>query len=324
MTAVRYEIATDLAPVREEILGLIEQCTRAEGHRPVGEHKYVHLITGSGGWTGVLARREGALVGYAHLRWNPDGARPRLAAEAVVLPGQDREAIARRLVDEVCALAGRAGGGAVWLWVHRVLDPAQTLAARLGFRVQRELAFMTRPLHAAPEATLPPGVILRAYRPGEDDEEFLRVNNAAFAGHPENGGWTAGTLAQRRALDWFAPEDVLTAWRGEELVGFHWTKWHGHEGEEAPAHDPVGEVYVLAVDPAAHGTGLGRVLLRAGLAHLRDRGCRLAVLYVDCASAPAVALYRSEGFVEAYHEVCFEREVSPSPAQPAVDLLRPA
>ncbi|HWH32762.1 MAG TPA: mycothiol synthase [Egibacteraceae bacterium] len=325
MPPVRYEIATELRqPVLAEILALIEHCTRVEGHRPVGEHKYAHLLGAPGGWTGVLARRADELVGYAHLRWNPAGDGPRLAAEVVVHPGEDRDEVARHLVEEVRALLARAGGGVLWLWVHRVQDAATTLAARMGFSIQRELAFMTRRLAAAPEWRVPDGVTVRPYRPGPDDAALLRVNNAAFAGHPENGGWTAATLEQRRSLDWFDPAGVLLAWRGERLLGFHWTKWHGHDSDEVPVHEPVGEVYVLAVDPVAHGTGLGRLLLRAGLAHLHGRGCRVAVLYVDAASGPALALYRSEGFVEEYREVCYEAVVPPEPAQPAVDLLRPA
>jgi mycothiol synthase len=113
------------------------------------------------------------------------------------------------------------------------------------------------------------------------------------------------------------------AWRGQRLLGFHWTKWHAHDSEEMPAHEPVGEVYVLAVHPEAQGLGLGRALLAAGLAHLYDRGCRLAVLYVDCSSSAAVALYRSAGFTVEYREVCYQDEVPARVEPSAADLLRP-
>jgi mycothiol synthase len=119
------------------------------------------------------------------------------------------------------------------------------------------------------------------------------------------------------------------AWRSaegdaEQLLGFHWTKWHSHDSDEVPAHEPVGEVYVLAVHPRAQGLGLGRALLEAGLAHLYDRDCRLAVLYVDCADAAAVRLYESSGFGLAYREVCYETEVDAHVDGPGTDLARPA
>ena len=310
--------------VLDEILELIEAATRIEGHRPVGEHKYAHLKVGARNWVGVMAYDGHRLIGYAHTRWNPAGDRPRVAVEVVVHPDWYGSDVARTLLTETRSVLARAGGGLMYLWVHRVQDARGTLAARLGFEVQRELAFMTLPMpERHPDVPLPPDTVLRPYR-DEDEREFLRVNNAAFAGHPENGGWDSAEFADRRAREWFDPDGLLMAWRGERLLGFHWTKWHAHDTDEVPAHEPVGEVYVLAVDPAAHGLGLGRALLVAGLQHLYDRGCREAVLYVDCASTAAVRLYESEGFRTAYREVCYQDWVAAAPTQPAHDLLRPA
>jgi mycothiol synthase len=312
--------AATLAAVRE----LVDDCTRIEGHRPVGEHKYAHLAVGAPGWTGALAFDGSRLVGYAHLRWNASGHPHRMAVEVVVHPQwrSDDSSIARRLLEATRAVMASAGGGVLFLWVHRVEDARATLAARMGFAVQRELAFMRRDLDEAPAPVpLPEGVVLRAYRPEVDDEALLAVNNAAFAAHPENGGWDVDELAARRARDWFDPDDVLMAWRGTELVGFHWTKWHGHDSDEVPAHEPVGEVYVLAVAPSAQGLGLGRALLVAGLRHLHGRRCRQAVLYVDCASEGAVRLYQRHGFATAYREVCYVDDVPPARA---ADLDRPA
>lgn len=322
---IRVELRSNLdQEVLDEILELIEWTTAIEGHPPVGEHKYSHLAVGAKAWVGVLARDDGRLVGYAHTRWNPAGATPRMAAEAVVHPDYHQSPVAQQLLEEARSVLARAGGGVFFLWVHRVDDPTTTLAARLGFEIQRELAFMSRPMdHIPREPNVPEGVTFRAYRPGIDDAEFLRVNNAAFDGHPENGGWDAEEFEQRRALEWFEPEGLIMAWRGNRCAGFHWTKWHSHESDEVPAHEPVGEVYVLAVDPAEQGTGLGRALLLAGLRHLHRRGCRQSILYVDCASGGAVKLYESEGFETLYREVCYQEVVAPVVSQVDRGLLRP-
>jgi len=310
-----------------EIQGLLDDTRRVEGHDPVGEHKASHLAVGARGWVGILAFDDDRLVGYAHTRWNAPGATPRMAVEVVVHPSwQDPEGtIARRLLDETRAVLGRAGGGLLFLWVHRVEEPSATLAARLGFRVQRELAYMVRDLASPPVLPQPrPGVQLRPFRPGIDERALLEVNNAAFVGHPENGGWTLADLAERTALHWFEPDGVICAWRGERLLGFHWTKWHGHEADDTPAHEPVGEVYVLAVAPSAAGLGLGRTLLAAGLGRLHDRGCRRAILYVDLANAAARTLYTSDGFVTRYSEVCYAEDVWPLVDARTAELLRPA
>lgn len=80
---------------------------------------------------------------------------------------------------------------------------------------------------------------------------------------------------------------------GERLVGFHWTKVHGDDGH---GHEPVGEVYVVGVDPAEQGSGLGRALTLAGLAHLRSRGLTQVMLYVDESNTAAIRLYEKLGF----------------------------
>ena len=306
---LRTETSSGLpAAARAEVLELVERVTRARGASPLDEHKQRQLQDDDGSWTAVLAHDDGRLVGYAHLRWGRAGAAPRATTELVVAEGGDR--VAQPLLAAVEAAVAEAGGGTLFAWAHAVDDPAATPAARRGYALQRVLAQMARPLDEPPPAPVwPPGVTLRRYRPGPDDDELLRVNNAAFAGHPEQGGWDRDDLAARREAAWFDPDDVLLAVADGRLLGFHWTKRTVDDDGAA-----LGEVYVLGLDPEAQGRGLGRALLRAGLQHLRARGCRRVVLYVDLAQTAAVGLYRSEGFAVARREVCYEHEVAPSTA----------
>ena len=107
---------------------------------------------------------------------------------------------------------------------------------------------------------------------------------------------------ERVSEAWFDPDGLFLAVPDEEsnpdeagdptmrVLGFHWTKVHR---DEDPAY---GEVYVVAVNPKAAGRGLGTVLTRAGLAHLRDQGLDSVVLYVDGDNAPAIAVYSGQGF----------------------------
>ena len=50
------------------------------------------------------------------------------------------------------------------------------------------------------------------------------MNNRAFAGHPEQGGWPEPTLARRMAEPWFDPTLFLLAFDAEGLAGFNWLK----------------------------------------------------------------------------------------------------
>ncbi len=152
---------------------------------------------------------------------------------------------------------------------------------------------MRRPLTGLPTVTVSAGVRIRTYSGPADDAELLRVNNAAFAWHPEQGGWTEADIAERRAEPWFDPAGLFMAVdeHSDQLLGFHWTKVHGAD---------LGEVYIVGVDPAAQGRGLGATLTLVGLHHLAGRLHKstdaTVMLYTEADNSAAVKTYRRLGF----------------------------
>ncbi|MGF1427792.1 mycothiol synthase [Kitasatospora sp. LaBMicrA B282] len=239
-------------------------------------------------------RAPGAPGGYAQLEL-PAAPGP-ATAELAVHPEQRGRGLGRALVAAV--LDGAGPERAVDFWAHGGHPAAGRLAAAHGAELVRELRQMRR-TGPAPEAVpLPAGVTVRTFRPGVDDEAWLRLNALAFAHHPEQGSWTARDLAERIAEPWFDPAGFFLAVRGERLVGFHWTKVHPASAAE-PA---LGEVYVVGVDPAEQGNGLGRALTAVGLRHLaEDRALPTVLLYVDADNTAAVRVYERAGFT--VHEV---------------------
>jgi mycothiol synthase len=156
-----------------------------------------------------------------------------------------------------------------------------------------------------PPLTGPGGEALatRPFRPGEDEAAWLVTNNRAFATHPEQGRWDLGTLVEREHEAWFDPSGFLVLEIGGRMAGSCWTKVH------RDATPPMGEIYVISVDPDFHGRGWGRGLTRAGLDWLADRGLEVGMLYVDGANRAAVHLYRSMGFSEDHVDRSYLRTV---------------
>ncbi|KLO30414.1 mycothiol acetyltransferase [Mycolicibacter heraklionensis] len=288
MTAPQWHAAlTD--EEQRQIRELIAAAGDHDGVAPVGEQVLRELAASR---TEHLVAGDGATVlGYLNLTAGSADAAP--MAELVVAPHARRRGIGAAMARAALARTD----GRTRFWAHGTLPAAQSTAAALGLATVRELLQMRRSLRGLPQPTIPPGVSIRTYAGPADDAELLRVNNAAFSWHPEQGGWTAEDLAQRRAEAWFDPAGLFLAFDGPELLGFHWTKIHAGK----PGAERAGEVYVVGVDPAAQGRGLGRVLTEVGLAYLADRLADVdsptVLLYVEADNTAALRTYQQLGFV---------------------------
>jgi mycothiol synthase len=191
------------------------------------------------------------------------------------------------LLDDVLARVTAAGGSEVSVWVSQPTADHDAVARSVGLAQGREIFQMRRPL---PADDPPAGFVTRPFSVGEDEEAWLAVNNRAFAGHEDQAAWDGDRLRQRMAEPWFDPNGFRLHERDGRLAGFCWTKIHG------TTDPPLGEIYVIAVDPDFTGLGLGRALTLAGLSWLHQQGLGTGMLYVDAANAPALALYRGLGF----------------------------
>jgi len=113
--------------------------------------------------------------------------------------------------------------------------------------------------------------------------------------------------SQEAAVRKACAEQLTTvAVRDEAVVGFVSVLI---EGPQEP-----GEIYMLAVDPAAQRAGVGRALTDHALSQIRDAGCAVAVVSTggDPGHAPARALYEACGFTTELRIVNYYRLVEPS------------
>lgn len=298
----------DLLEAQQEhqVRDLVRRATEVDAVAPVSEQA-LHRLTGSSDTDHVLWTADGAVVGYAGVE--PGHGEHPAMVEVAVDPAHRGRGIGRALVSEALA----RGGAGTRVWAHGDLPAARAVAARLGLRSVRELLQLRRPLDVPelPQVRTPDGVTLRTYAGPRDDADLLRVNAAAFDWHPEQGAWTQREIEERVAESWFDPaglfvaEDAATG----EMLGFHWTKVHAampaREADGVAAEPAIGEVYVVAIAPAAQGRGLGRVLTVAGLRYLRDRGLGSVLLYTEADNESALHTYGRLAFERFHVDVAY-------------------
>jgi mycothiol synthase len=237
----------------------------------------------------LLVSEDGDLVGYAQLELGTEWS----AGQLVVSPSHRREGVGtqllRRLIMESSA--------PLRVWALGDTPAARALALGVGMVRQRELLIMERRLdEKLPKPAIPPGVQIRTFVPGQDEQEWLRVNAAAFASHPEQALIDLDDLNDRMAESWFDARGFFVATKDGSMIGFHWTKQH---------QDQLGEVYVLGIAPWAARRGLGKALLLTGLRWLQQQGNSRVKLYVESDHQAAIELYLTYGFATASRDVMY-------------------
>ena len=287
--------------LQRSVAALVEVAIAADDSPALSDHLVLDLAQGGGeGFAGfAIDDTDGELMAYGQISITNEGA----SFEAVVHPAhRGREAdLLRALVGAAHDTIVHRGGGTIGWWVTDPTDLHLALAMRFAMAEDRRLFQMRRTLPADQQAS----VVTRDFVVGEDEPQWLWVNNAAFSGHAEQGGWTLDTLDLREGEEWFSPAGFRLHERDGRVVAFCWTKVHDPGTDRA-----VGEIYVIAVHPQYHGLGLGRQLTLAGLDHLTGLGLRTAMLYVDASNAAAVGLYESLGFELAMTRVAFVAEIA--------------
>jgi mycothiol synthase len=286
-----------LRPPAPEAVGIATAleaaATGRDGHESLASFVWRDLAEPAPESTGIVVEVGSRPVGYAHLAPSDTEADPHLVAAIVVDPDHRDGAVARALLDAVVAEAVEHHEP-VFLWLNGVTDELDAVVTAAGLQRFSEQHQMRVALPLAESPKWPADVTVRSFVPGQDDDDWLRVNNRAFSEHPDQGAWIRRTLERRMEESWFDPAGFLLAFDPDGLAGFCWTKVHPPEADDL---GPIGEIYVIGVDPDRQGTGLGRALTVGGLEYLNQvRHCPTGMLYVDGENTAAVGLYRALGF----------------------------
>ena len=288
--SVQHRLAHD---TRTQVLEFLASASASTPGARLNDHLLSDLRTPRRGFVAAIHATDGSVAGYAQASTANEG----YLLGCIAASPEDRIALLSSLLDEL-----PLDVPVTW-WTRDVDAP---VAATLGLIPDRRLLNMCSDLPVVDDAS---HVAVRPFLPGRDDEDWLAVNNAAFALHGEQGGWDAATLRQRLSEPWFSAEGFLVHERDGRMAAFCWTKLH-------PGPPLLGEIYVIAVHPDFHGLGLGRALTVAGLQHLYAVGATTAMLYVAADNAVAIRLYERLGFAIDHADQSYIRPAIPTSPRP--------
>lgn len=263
----------------------------------------------------VAQDEKGRIVGYGSLYLEKGEVESIFRAAGVVHPRWRRQGIGRRLLERLWERArehkGEIRSEKVYFDGFARSSEKGRIALFEGFEMRVARHFITmiyQPLDRLAEPHIPPGIAIRTWKRGEDDEALLEVFNEAFADH-----WGFVPLPRENWLYWtslprFRPELALLAVSGDEIAGFCLCDIDQERIERLGRKE--GYVDILAVRRPYRRRGLGRALLLAGLHLLKEEGMESAALDVDIASLTgATRLYEGVGFREQKRHILYRRKV---------------
>jgi mycothiol synthase len=291
--------------LQEQVLSLIKTAEDFDNTPAIAEHVLLHLRHGGDkADSHLVLQKDNQVIAYAHLDKTDQIAGPSVVL--VIHPDHRRSGLGSQLLKQAIEICGQK----MRLWSHGDLQEARQLAQSNNFTKMRTVIQMSKDLTQI--SPINSDYQIRSFLPDLDNQAWLSLNNQAFANHPEQGNWSEADLSIRLNEDWFDEKGFFVAQDKDQLIGFCWTKIHGghshtHETDsDHHDHDPIGEIYVMAVSEEYEGRSIGKALTITGLNYLKYQGLTSAMLYVDEENKKAVNLYKSLGFVESGKDVMYK------------------
>jgi len=212
----------------------------------------------------------------------------------LVAPPWRRQGIGRRLVDLAEAMERERGRPDVFMGIEPGNEAGRAFLLATGFAFHSTLWDLALPPGAvvAP-LRWPAGTVVRPFDRSRDIEPWVALFNAAFADHATPLQLDAGLVADSVDDPAIADADTLLVEdTSGALIGFCATSPIRVDGRI----EPHAEIWTIGVRPDQQGRGLGRQLLRWGVAYLRSLGVEDVALSVNGRNERALRLYEDEGF----------------------------
>jgi mycothiol synthase len=216
----------------------------------------------------------------------------RVILDCRVLPDHRKRGITVELFNSSMNRAKELGAKVAHVNINEDNVAAKKILLELGFSLVRRFLELRLDIGRVEGLGIQPTLECCYLRPGEEDK-LTQLQNRAFAGTWGYNPNTVEEITFRISSSTCSQQDIVLTYEGHRAIGCCWT---GIICEEGIPSVRKGRIHMLGVDPDYRGKGIGRELIMAGLARLRNRGLNVAELTVDSENKAACCLYRSIGF----------------------------
>ena len=252
-----------------------------------------------------IAEAAGNIVGYMDVA--PEVGIGRVILNCFIHPDYRRQGLASRLLDCAAQRARELGARVAHVNVEEGNTVASSVLPRLDFRFIRRFLELSMDISRVQWQGVDQAVFSCRHLHRGEEEKLTRIQNRSFAdtwGYNPN---TEGEVSYWTGLSSCSPEDVVLVCDGDKPAGYCWTRL-GCEAEASPL-ERKGQIFMLGVEPDYRGSGIGRIVLMAGLSYLKEKGLQVVDLTVDSENTAACALYRSAGFEVRTSSLWYEKAV---------------
>jgi len=233
-----------------------------------------------------LVEIAGALVGYMDIQ--SELTIGRVILTGWIRPEHRRKGLAAKLLGYATHRANELGAKVTHVNILEDNKIAKSVLSKLGFKYVRREFEMRLDMSRVRQKNLNQAASkCRCLLPGEEDR-LVYIQNLSFTGSWGFNPNTIEELTYWTGLSHRSPEDVVLACDDDEVIGYCWTEVYENQEE--------GQILMIGTDPAYRGRGIGKRVLLAGLAYLKNRGVKVTSLNVDSENKVAYALYQSVGF----------------------------
>lgn len=247
----------------------------------------------------LVVEKTGEIIGFMDVI--PELGIKRVIVDGWLRPEHRRKGLGKKLFNLAMKHARKLGARFLHVVVREDNANAGTVLSKLGFEYVRRFLELRLDLDEADRQELDRALCeCRHLREGEE-EVLTQIQNLSFAGHWGYNPNTVEAVAYHISLSHRSLKDIVLACEEDNVIGYCWTEI---------ASRGQGRIFMIGSDPDYRGKGLGRKLLLAGLANLKNKGAGEVWLTVDSENKAACSLYKSIGFELQTSYLWYEKSVN--------------